>query len=277
MKGKINTTAKRVIQLVLLVQLLLSGSAIAFDLEGRAVISDLDDLEGMECIEEIERFSESGKGDASQESLEVGYDSNIIDSAIQSVNLDEELAEIPQSGQKIEDFIPMNWRLESEASGDLNGDGLDDSAIVINRPENKSCFADDLARCVIVLMQSRDGQKVLRRAALNRSMERFDCALMSCVSLSIENGNLIVESRWGSRELTIEKYQFSFNTKKACFQMTGKERQQFDRLSYDGCEESCDLVTGESIFQTIRAGDVVSSRKQKRKAESLKRFESVTF
>jgi len=40
-------------------------------------------------------------------------------------------------GQKIEDFVPKNWKIIGKAIGDLNGDKIADSTIIVKGSDAK--------------------------------------------------------------------------------------------------------------------------------------------
>jgi hypothetical protein len=51
--------------------------------------------------------------------------------------------QLEKYGQKVEDFVPKNWKIISKANGDLNGDKIADSAIVIKGSDAKFLNKND--------------------------------------------------------------------------------------------------------------------------------------
>lgn len=184
-----------------------------------------------------------------------------------------ELSFIPDKAMNTRQFVPIGWNLETEVNGDLNKDGVEDVAIVIAKPDHAGCFADDIARAVVVAFGDKYGR--LHRAALSHSLARLDFSLLSDVSLTIDRGSLVIENRWGTRELVVERLRFRFNSSIKKFQLIGQDRYQSNRLTMAGEEDTRNLITGDRIFELIECGDVISSAKSKLPRKPLKVFEEV--
>lgn len=78
--------------------------------------------------------------------------------------------QIPMSGMSESKFIPEGWKVLDRATGDLNGDGLQDLALILARKDeqlqNSSAPSRQLSkRCLIILFKDRSGQ--YRRSALD--------------------------------------------------------------------------------------------------------------
>lgn len=50
---------------------------------------------------------------------------------------------LPKTTKEIKDLVPKNWQILSETSGDLNGDGYEDFAFVLQSPFSESVEYDD--------------------------------------------------------------------------------------------------------------------------------------
>ncbi|MEZ4487664.1 MAG: hypothetical protein R3F51_08775 [Cyanobacteriota/Melainabacteria group bacterium] len=170
-----------------------------------------------------------------------------------------ELMDLPEKSADYKAFVPPSWKLEETARGDLNKDGVEDVALLMAKSEGSGCFAEDVARAVVVAFRDRQG--LYHKAAIGDAVARLDCSMMSNVNLTIERGSLLVVNQWGERDYTVEKLRFRYEAKLKHFVMIGQDRYQVDRLTMNGREESRNLITGDRIFELIKDGDVVSISK----------------
>lgn len=115
--------------------------------------------------------------------------------------LQENFAEkIPQSGQTLEDFIPVNGSLVQKAMGDLDGDRKDDGAvIVLNKTsevfelEGRITPANQYKQFLIVVLQSADGKFELQTFSDDALFPlNSDQAENSAAEIKIKEGKILL-------------------------------------------------------------------------------------
>jgi hypothetical protein len=108
----------------------------------------------------------------------------------------------PDHGKTENDFVPSGWKIWKSATGDLNGDGRPDKALIIvqkdDNPENPSQTLKPV-RVILVAIQSPDGSlktEVKNFNAILSGQPATDFGLNS-VKIVIDHGNLILTNAGG--------------------------------------------------------------------------------
>jgi hypothetical protein len=125
---------------------------------------------------------------------------------------------LPKSGETITEFIPEGWSLKDSSSGDLNGDGLDDLAFVIEYKNNVDELRPDSTvlntnpRIMVVMLKKRSSYKlfiqnntfILRNGEGGVDPEPYD-------RIRIDKGLLSIKYKW-VRGFTLYKFSMQDNT-----------------------------------------------------------------
>lgn len=165
-------------------------------------------------------------------------------------------------------WVPSGWKVIADNVGDLNRDGIDDVALVIEEanPANfKKTPEGSLGpniqnlnpRRLIILLRSSSGLKeVLRRDDLlpSENAENQGCLddPMANGGVSIAKGNLVIELQdsrsCGSYGVVNEK--FTFRSQSTRFQLIGYDRSESSRSTGERSEYSTNYLAGKKKITT---------------------------
>ncbi len=184
------------------------------------------------------------------------------------------LAGLPQNAKTASAFVPKGWSLETQSSGDLDADGIDDIVLVLLQTE--AAAETDRARALVVLRATKEGFALL---ATNRGLAAsFQCLGIkggdATPELAIEKGVLVVSQFGGSREGYGSKHRFRLE--KNGFRLIGVDHTNVDTLT--GAEEtkSENLLSGAVVEEKKADGDAAVKRKRSKVApKPLPAFEDV--
>jgi hypothetical protein len=115
---------------------------------------------------------------------------------------------VPATGAKASDFLPARWKIESEAKGDVNGDGRADDVLTVQ--EEKAAEGKQRGRALIVLTAQRDGSWK-NAAVAARLLQCADCGgAMAEFDVKIEKGVISVFQAQGNNasNMSNETYRF---------------------------------------------------------------------
>jgi hypothetical protein len=99
--------------------------------------------------------------------------------------------DLPHAGKSLVDFLPTGWRVEDEANGDLNGDGVSDIAAILVQGEPVSA-EDEPQRALIVLL-GRDKEGFALAGTNNKLLEcKGCCGVKEGVGISIKKGIFVM-------------------------------------------------------------------------------------
>ena len=160
-------------------------------------------------------------------------------------------------GQEVKDFIPGNWRIIKQVSGDLNKDNLDDVAIVIQATDKKNIIANDGGlgadsldtnlRSLIVLFKDSIGNGynlILKNDSFILSQE--DPIMADPFSdIAIQKGSLKLDfEEWSSAGSWFTSHStYLFRYQEGDFTLIGAENKSFMRNSGEGTDYSFNFLT----------------------------------
>ena len=158
-------------------------------------------------------------------------------------------------------YVPRGWKLLSSTNGDLNTDGKDDAAIVIekddpaNRKQNSSLGSSELnlnPRRLLILFQKEDNYQIMLstdKFLPTENDEESPCLAdplgengikISKGLLKITLGYWMSCGGWGTSS---EEYLFRYEN--ARFRLIGHNHHDFMRNSGEGTESSANYLTGK--------------------------------
>lgn len=117
-------------------------------------------------------------------------------------------SKVPATGAQTSDFVPAGWKIESEAKGDVNGDGRADDVLTVQ--EEKAAKGKLRGRALIVLTAQRDGSWK-KAAVADRILQCADCGSgMAELDVKVEKGVINVFQAQGNNasSMSNETYRF---------------------------------------------------------------------
>lgn len=130
---------------------------------------------------------------------------------------------LPKSGKSINDFVPQDWETVGKAEGDLNGDKLEDCALVIKANLSKflnkhdglgSNPFDTNPRILVILFKDQDGYKIAKQSNTFIVAPDSPTNTEPFQDVKIKNGVLELSfelfSSAGSWSMTSSSYRFKF-------------------------------------------------------------------
>jgi hypothetical protein len=158
---------------------------------------------------------------------------------------------IRSEGQTIRAFIPTGWKLLDSASGDLNKDGWNDVAIVIETIEkvNTSEFEEDhryTSRILLILWNRPEGgYKLVARN--NRFITEHDNPQMDepFEDIVIKNGTLRISFKhfYSIGSWYTYQYEYIFRYQGNQFALIGAQMGSFHRATHESEEYSYNFST----------------------------------
>ena len=191
---------------------------------------------------------------------------------------------LPKSGQSINDFVPQGWETVGKAQGDLNGDKIEDYALVIKANLTKFLNKNDglgsdpfdtNPRILVILFKDADGYKIGKQS--NTFIVAPDSPTMSepFQDVKIKNGVLELSfelfSSAGSWSMTSSSYRFKFLNGE--FVLIGADKTDSMRNSGEMESRSYNFLTSKLKVST---GNFSSDRQKVRwKTYRLKKLKTL--
>lgn len=156
--------------------------------------------------------------------------------------------------------IPDGWKVDESASGDLTGDGISDTAVVIRQTDPKLIIKNDglgepqldtNPRKLLVFKGTTQG--FVQIAAVTRSIPPASSDANPCLTDPLDEGGIAIARQtlsvnlhyWqscGSWSVTSNTYTFKRQAER--FRLIGFDRMEFMRNSGEGQEISVNFLTG---------------------------------
>ncbi len=181
-------------------------------------------------------------------------------------------------GKSAQDFVPVGWKLELSATGDLNKDGVDDIAMVLrqdsaaNRIVNESLGEnpfDTNPRILAAAFGSADGFSLVvqdHTLIARRESPTLDDPLAEG-GLEIDNGSIVVKLGMFASAGSWETFNstFRFRHDGEIFRLIGYDKVWTHRGSGELIATSVNYITGlAEISKGTIATDVYSSTAKRR-------------
>jgi hypothetical protein len=195
--------------------------------------------------------------------------------------------QIEKHGQKVEDFVPKSWKIIGKAGGDLNGDKIADSALVLKGNDAKSLNKNDglgnpeydtNPRMLIVLFKNTSENRYEIAEQSNSFILIPDSPTMTepFKSVKIKNGALWLDfEQWysaGSWGTTEASYKFKYSNGE--FVLIGADKTESMRNTGDTETRSYNFLINR---MSITTGNFAGKAKPKTRWKTFKVKETKTF
>ena len=217
-------------------------------------------------------------------------DTNVIDTnepvtsttdeeSITSVT-EEYPTDFPEQGNKMEDFVPKYWSAIMKVDGDLNKDGLTDTALIVEQenPNNISIteYNDTLntnPRALLVLFKQENGTYKLAAKNDKGFIEppKENSSLLDPLGegdINIKNNTLRLNFQYffsaGSWYITNVEYVFRYQN--SHFELIGVETNSFHRATGEETIVSFNLSTNK--LETTMGGNIFEEKENNPKKET---------
>lgn len=187
----------------------------------------------------------------------------------------------PEKVKNVNGFIPKGWKSILSASGDLNNDKLEDTAIVIEKDDKANIVKNENLgpeylnlnpRILLVLFKQKDGGYILAskndKGFIKSEGDTENPALMDTLDeISIKSNILKIKFNYflsaGSWSTTQNIYTFRFQNKR--FELIGFDSKSYMRNSGNEEEFSINFSTNKAKITT--GGNMFDEKENKPKDE----------
>lgn len=154
-------------------------------------------------------------------------------------------------GKSIDSFVPDGWKLIKNTSGDLNRDGLDDIAGVIEYKNNYPKDSEEApSRILLIALQEKDHYRLsvqTEKAILTADQGGVWGDPLE--SLSVNRGSILINFYGGSNYRWAYRYRFRYQNK--AWYLIGATITSYFTGTGEGTTEDYNLLTGFMIVTTI--------------------------
>lgn len=194
--------------------------------------------------------------------------------------IEEYPTDFPEQGNKMEDFVPKHWSAIMKVDGDLNKDGLTDTALIVEQenPNNISIteYNDTLntnPRALLVLFKQENGTYKLAAKKDKGFIEppKESSSLLDPLGegdINIKNNTLRLRFQYfflaGSWYITNVEYVFRYQN--SHFELIGVETNSFHRATGEETIVSFNLSTNK--LETTMGGNVFEEKENNPKKET---------
>ena len=194
--------------------------------------------------------------------------------------IEEYPTDFPEQGNKMEDFVPKHWSAIMKVDGDLNKDGLIDTALIVEQenPNNISIteYNDTLntnPRALLVLFKQENGTYKLAAKNDKGFIEppKENSSLLDPLGegdINIKNNTLRLKFQYffsaGSWYITNVEYVFRYQN--SHFELIGVETNSFHRATGEETIVSFNLSTNK--LETTMGGNVFEEKENNPKKET---------
>ena len=194
--------------------------------------------------------------------------------------IEEYPTDFPEQGNKMEDFVPKHWSAIMKVDGDLNKDGLADTALIVEQenPTNISIteYNDTLntnPRALLVLFKQENGTYKLAAKNDKGFIEppKENSSLLDPLGegdINIKNNTLRLKFQYffsaGSWYITNVEYVFRYQN--SHFELIGVETNSFHRATGEETIVSFNLSTNK--LETTMGGNIFEEKENNPKKET---------
>ncbi len=181
----------------------------------------------------------------------------------------------PESGGRLEAFVPAGWKIIAQADGDLNKDGIPDAVLVLGEKaeEKEGADMENMKRILVIIFGTPSGGYKLSAASKEAVLCKACGGILGdpFVGVKIVRGAVVVEHYGGSRQRWgyIHRWRFQ-NGDWFLIGMTGRNED-----TLEGTSEVTDvnLITGDSIDEK---GRIEGKKKVTRSKVPVKKLQKLS-
>ena len=186
-----------------------------------------------------------------------------------------------KTADKLENCVPSNWRIISKTEGDLNKDGLNDFAVVIQKINGKMIVddRDENPRTLLIYFKNKNTNQYDLMEQSNTFIPLNDADNMDdrFDTIRIKNGILNIELHYfcnaGCWEMSNTVYKFRFQNNQ--FELIGYDSDETHRASGEITNYSINFSTNTmEIGKGNIQSDKIKTTKKKFNLEKLKNFKT---
>lgn len=167
---------------------------------------------------------------------------------------------VPVEAARVEDFAPRGWKIHRQASGDLNGDGRPDVALILfdkSLDDAPPRSIENPQPALVIALATEDGR--WRRAGLNSKLIVADDSGFAPLKLQINKGVVILRQELQSTVSanTLDyayTYHFRYDAAANRFLLIGEDNANTHRAAVeDGIRVHDNYLTGERVITIMHA------------------------
>lgn len=173
--------------------------------------------------------------------------------------------QIPATATTPAGFAPPGWRLEKRATGDLDGDGDGDQAIVLIQSESGGAAYGVVDGSRALLLVRREAGGLLRRAGVApRLLGCAECggafwgAARMPVGVAIANRTVVVRQQFGGRSLSTTTHRLRWHAPTGRFRLVALDTLVTDRLTGASVAVSTSHLTRRQTTTRKRGAKLLS-------------------
>ncbi|MBX7147510.1 hypothetical protein K1X76_00365 [bacterium] len=181
---------------------------------------------------------------------------------------------IPQAGASPQNFVPAGYFIKNQAEGDLNGDKLNDLALVLAPDWEKTIDIqpdnDKRDRYLVLAFKNPDNTYKLSAVKGDFIMCKNCGGVFGdpLDNLSIERGAVVVSFYGGSRDRWGQVYRLRYQNND--WYLIGYTDSTNDGLELSGTKVDVNWSTGVLVTEVQKGENLVSSKKETRKLPAVK-------
>lgn len=182
--------------------------------------------------------------------------------------------DIPRQAVRLEEFVPEGWKLEARADGDLNRDGLSDSALVLHMDDPRNLVSSDWdpeqkydsnPRMLIIAFARKDGEydlaaadhQLIPRLENQNQEDPFDGVEIANGALRVNMHVFMSAGGWW-----MGTYRYTFRWQDGAFKLIGFDRDGVTRNSGETDAVSINYLTGRKL---VKSGSIESDKETTRR------------
>ncbi|HKY63994.1 MAG TPA: hypothetical protein VJR29_11285 [bacterium] len=169
----------------------------------------------------------------------------------------------PESGARLQDFVPKGWAVLMQAEGDLNRDGKPDAALILKNPAEDS-MQEEWPRPLVLLLQNPEGGGYRLSAASEQAVLCRTCGGIfgdPLAELQIKNGVVIIDHYGGSRFRW--GYTHRWRRQDGDWILIGETKISHDTAGPEAKEDDFNWLTGDRIVKVTDADGKVKTTKRR--------------